>query len=256
MSEKKRIPWLWVILCFLSATIFLIPFPSIVVEVFYGIELLASFLIPIFLWRNKRTAMPKWILVFILFSLVVNIHLTRSLLIGLQDNKLLPLVLILSRFSCQDSFVIGFILIPFTLCATLILIKKGVERTSEVSARFALDTMTTIMTNIDNKYAKHEITEEESKVMKKELQGEIDFFANMDGAAKSISGSAKAVVFMTSIDIAGGIAIGYFMQEKTLFETIEPAILFTTGTVVLYCVPLIIISIASVLCVTNRVLEH
>lgn len=256
MSEKKRISWLWVILCFLSATIFLIPFPSIVVEVFYGIELLASFLIPIFLWRNKRTAMPKWILVFILFSLVVNIHLTRSLLIGLQDNKLLPLVLILSRFSCQDSFVIGFILIPFTLCATLILIKKGVERTSEVSARFALDTVTTIMTNIDNKYAKHEITEEESKAMKKELQGEIDFFANMDGAAKSISGSAKAVVFMTSIDIAGGIAIGYFMQEKTLFETIEPVILFTTGTVVLYCVPLIIISIASVLCVTNRVLEH
>ena len=245
-----------VILCFLSATIFLIPFPSIVVEVFYGIELLTSFLIPILLLRNKRTAMPKWIIVFILFSLVVNIHLTRSLLIGLQDNKLLPLVLILSRFSCQDSFVIGFILIPFTLCATLILIKKGVERTSEVSARFTLDTMTTIMTNIDNKYAKHEITEEESKVMKKELQGEIDFFANMDGAAKFISGSAKAVVFMTSIDIAGGIAIGYFMQEKTLFETIEPAILFTTGTVVLYCVPLIIISIASVLCVTNRVLEH
>lgn len=256
MSEKKRISWLWVILCFLSATIFLIPFPSIVVEVFYGIELLTSFLIPILLLRNKRTAMPKWIIVFILFSLVVNIHLTRSLLIGLQDNKLLPLVLILSRFSCQDSFVIGFILIPFTLCATLILIKKGVERTSEVSARFTLDTMTTIMTNIDNKYAKHEITEEESKVMKKELQGEIDFFANMDGAAKFISGSAKAVVFMTSIDIAGGIAIGYFMQEKTLFETIEPAILFTTGTVVLYCVPLIIISIASVLCVTNRVLEH
>ena len=255
MNEKKRISWLWVILCFLSATIFLIPFQPIVVEVFYGIELLASFLIPILLWRNKRTAMPKWILVFILFSLVVNIHLTRSLLIGLQDDTLLSLVLILSRFCCQDSFVIGFILIPFTLCATLILI-KGVERISEVSARFALDTMTTRMTNIDNKYAKHEITEEESKVMKKEVQGEIDFFANMDGAAKFISGSAKAVLFMTSIDIAGGIAIGYFMQGKTLFEAIEPAILFTTGTVVLYCVPLIIISIASVFCVTNKVLEH
>ena len=68
MSEKKGISWLLVILCFLSATIFLISFPSIVVEVFYGIELLASFLIPILLWRNKRTAMPKWILVFIVFA--------------------------------------------------------------------------------------------------------------------------------------------------------------------------------------------
>jgi hypothetical protein len=68
MSEKKGISWLLVILCFLSANIFLIPFPSIVVEVFYGIELLASFLIPILLWRNKRTAMPKWILVFIVFA--------------------------------------------------------------------------------------------------------------------------------------------------------------------------------------------
>lgn len=256
MSEKKGISCLLVILCFLSATIFLIPFPSIVVEVFYGIELLASFLIPILLWRNKRTAMPKWILVFILFSLIVNIHLTRSLLTGLQDDTLLPLVLILSRFCCQDSFVIGFILIPFTLCATLILIKKGLERISEVSARFALDTMTTRMFDINNKYVKNEITEEESKVMKKELQGEIDFFANMDGAAKFISGSAKAMLFMTSIDIAGGIAIGYFMQRKTLFEAIEPAILFTTGTVMLYCVPLIIISIASVFYITNKILEH
>jgi tryptophan synthase beta chain len=42
-------------------------------------------------------------------------------------------------------------------------------------------------------------------------------------------------------------------EGKTLFEAIEPAILFTTGTVVLYCVPLIIISIASVFCVTNKV---
>jgi flagellar biosynthesis protein FlhA len=141
----------------------------------------------------------------------------------LQDNTLLPLVLILSRFCCQDSFVIGFIVIPFTLSVTFILIKKGVERISEVSARFALDTMTTRMTNIDNKYA------------------------------KLISGNAKAILFMTSIDIAGGIVIGYFMQGKTLFEAIEPAILFTTGTVVLYCVPLIIISIASVFCVTNKV---
>ena len=92
--------------------------------------------------------------------------------------------------------------------------------------------------------------------MKKELQGEIDFFTNMDGAAKFISGSVKAVLFLTSIDIAGGIAIGYFMQGKTLFEAIEPAILFTTGTVMLYCVPLIIISIASVFYITNKVLEH
>jgi len=253
--KKKEFHGFW-LFCFLSATIFLIPFPPIVVEVFYGIELLASFLIPILLWRNKRTVMPKWILVFILFSLVVNIHLTRSLLIGLQDNKFLPLVLILSRFCCQDSFIIGFILIPFTLCATLILIKKGLERLSEVSARFTLDAMNTRMFDINNKYVKNEITEEEAETMKNNLRGEIDFFLKMDGAAKFISGSAKAVLFMTSIDITGGIAIGYFMQGKTLFEAIEPTILFTTGTVMLYCIPLIIISIASVFYVTNKVLEH
>lgn len=256
MSKKKGISWRLIILCFLSAAIFLIPFPSIVVEVFYGIELLASFLITVLLWRNKRTAMPEWILVFILFSLVVNILLTRSLLIGLQDNKLLPLVLILSRFCCHDSFVIGFILIPFTLCVTLILIKKGVERISYASARFALDAMGTRIFNINNKCAKNEISEEEAETMIKNLQGEIEFFSKMDGAAKFFSGSAKAILFMTSIDIAGGIAIGYFMQEKSLLESITPAILFTTGTVVLYCVPLIIISIASVFCVINTVLEH
>jgi flagellar biosynthesis protein FlhA len=258
MGKKKesKISWFMIIVYALAVAALLIPFPALVVEIFYGIELVASLIILIYVCQNKYKSLPRKILFFTLYSMAVNIKLTSNLLIGIQNDNQLPLVSFLAHYWCHDSFIVGIIFISLILGVTFFLAIKGVRRLSGVSAKFALDTLNPKLFNIDNKYSNHEITEEEAETMKKNLHCEMDFFASMDGAARFFAGNTKAMLLMTSIDITGGIAIGYFMQGKSLLEAIKPAILFTTGNVVLYCVPLIIISIPSVFCVTKKVLEH
>ena len=258
MGRKKesKISWFMIIVYALAVAALLIPFPALVVEIVYGIELAASLIILIYICQNKYKSLPRKILFFTLYSMAVNIKLTGNLLTGIQNDNQLPLVSFLAHYWCHDSFIVGIIFISLILGVTFFLAIKRVRRISKVSAKFALDSMNHKMFDIVNKYHNHEITEQEAESMKRNIRNEVDFFASMDDAARFFAGNTKAMLFMTLIDIAGGTAIGYFMQGKSLLEAIKPAILFTTGTVVLYCVPLIIISIPSVFCVTNKVLEH
>ena len=46
------------------------------------------------------------------------------------------------------------------------------------------------------------------------------------------------------------------MQGKNLFDAISPVILYTAANVLLYCVPLIIVSIACGICIINKKEEH
>ncbi len=258
MGKKKesKISWFMIIVYALAVAALLIPFPALVVEIFYGIELAASLIILIYICQNKYKSLPRKILFFTLYSMAVNIKLTSNLLTGIQNDNQLPLVSFLVHYWCHDSFIVGIIFISLILGVTFFLAIKSVRRISEVSARFALDTMNQKMFNIDNKYSNHEITEEEAETMKKNLHCEMDFFASMDGAARFFAGNTKAMLLMTLIDIAGGTAINYFMQGKKLFDAISPVILYTAAKVLLYCVPLIIVSIACGICIINKKEEH
>ena len=258
MGRKKesKISWFMIIVYALADAAFLIPFPALVVEIFYGIELAASLIILIYICQNKYKSLPRKILFFTLYSMAVNIKLTGNLLTGIQNDNQLPLVSFLAHYWCHDSFIVGIIFISLILGVTFFLAIKGVRRLSEVSAKFALDSMNHKMFNIDNKYHNHEITEQEAESMKRNIRNEVDFFASMDGAARFFAGNTKAMLFMTLIDIAGGTAINYFMQGKKLFDAISPVILYTAANVLLYCVPLIIVSIACGICIINKNAEY
>lgn len=253
MGKKKesKISWFMIIVYALAVAALLIPFPALVVEIFYGIELAASLIILIYICQNKYKSLPRKLLFFTLYSMAVNIKLTGNLLTGIQNDNQLPLVSFLAHYWCHDSFIAGIIFISLILGVTFFLAIKGV-RISKVSARFALDTMNHKMFNIDNKYHNHEITEQEAESMKRNIRNEVDFFVSMDGAARFFAGNTKAMLLMTLIDIAGGTAINYFMQGKKLFDAISSVILYTAANVLLYCVPLIIVSIACGICIINK----
>ncbi|MCR5496025.1 MAG: FHIPEP family type III secretion protein [Treponema sp.] len=254
-KEKKSFLFIIIVYALMVAVVF-IPFSAIVVEVIYGIELATSVFILIYICRNKYKTLPQKVLYFNLYSMAINIQMTIYLLSGLQNGKQLPLISFLTHFESQNTFIVGIILIPLILALTFLLVIIGVRSISESSARFALVTMSQKIFNIDKKYSNHEITKEEAETMKKKLQSEIDFFAAMDGAARFFACNTKIMLIMALIDIAGGFGIGYYIQGKTFLDALNPAITYTTGTVVLYCVPHIIVAIASVYCITNKESDH
>lgn len=143
MGKKKesKISWFMIIVYALAVGAFLIPFPALVVEIFYGIELAASLIFLIYICQNKYKSLPRKILFFTLYSMAVNIKLTSNLLTGIQNDNQLPLVSFLAHYWCHDSFIVGIIFISLILGVTFFLAIKGVRKISVVSARFALDTM-------------------------------------------------------------------------------------------------------------------
>ena len=69
-------------------------------------------------------------------------------------------------------------------------INKGSERVSEVTARFTLDAMPGKQMAIDADLNTGAITDAEAKRRREKIQEEASFFGSMDGAVKYVKGDA------------------------------------------------------------------
>ena len=73
----------------------------------------------------------------------------------------------------------------------------------------------------------------------------------MDGASKFVRGDAVAGIFITVVNIIGGILIGYFQKEMTIVGSLEKYTILSIGDGLVSQVPAIIISIAAGILVTR-----
>ena len=117
----------------------LIPLPVIAVESLIGIEALFSVAILIYSFTKNRVAMPKLVLMFSLFSMALNISLTRISLTGYESGISVPLGGIISSTIGGKNYIIGGIISVILLTVQVFVISRGCCRVSEVTAKFMLD---------------------------------------------------------------------------------------------------------------------
>ncbi|MHC4543995.1 MAG: flagellar biosynthesis protein FlhA, partial [Planctomycetota bacterium] len=103
----------------------------------------------------------------------------------------------------------GLVIFLILVIIQFIVITKGAERISEVSARFTLDAMPGKQMAIDADLNAGTITEEQANIRRAKIVKESEFYGAMDGASKFIRGDAKAGLVITAVNIIGGIAMGY-----------------------------------------------
>lgn len=125
----------------LAVLMMLIPLPVIAVESLIGIEALFSVVILIYSFTKNPVAMPKLILVFSLFSMALNISLTRTSLIGYESDICVPLVGAISGIIGGKNYIIGGIITVILLMVQVFINSKGCCRVSEVNEKFMLDSM-------------------------------------------------------------------------------------------------------------------
>ncbi|MDR0624444.1 MAG: flagellar biosynthesis protein FlhA, partial [Treponema sp.] len=130
-------------------------------------------------------------------------------------------------------------------------ITKGATRVSEVAARFALDGMPGKQMAIEAEFNAGAITEEESTARKKDLQQEADFYGSMDGASKFISGNVKVGIFITAVNILGGIIIGVAIHQESLSAAVGNYISFSIGDGLISQFPALLVSTAMGIVVTR-----
>ena len=194
----------------------LIPLPVIAVESLIGIETLFSIAILIYSFTKNHVAMPKLFLVFSLFSMTLNISLTRISLTGYETSISVPLGGIISSTIGGKNYIIGGIISVILLTVQVFIISRGCCRVSEVTAKFMLDSMNQKFFDIDNKLNQGIIDKKEAEILKENERKEIDYYSSMDGASKFLSGLSKANVFFTLVNLAGGILIQVFKLKTSI----------------------------------------
>lgn len=197
-----------------------IPLPKVLIDIFMVINLaLAIIILLTVLYTRKPSSFasfPQLVLFTTIFGLAINISSTRLMLTNpvtgsgsmLNMSGQSELVKSFGSIVTGGSVVVGFLIFIIITIVQVVVISKGATRVSEVSARFTLDGMNSRMFDIQNEVNAGNITEEEAKKQKADLRQEIAFFSTMDGASKFVSGNVKAGIFITVINIVGGIITG------------------------------------------------
>ena len=237
---------------------FIIPLPTVLLDVFISFNLILSLLVLLTVLYNKKptdfSLFPTVLLVLTVFSLVLNVSSTRLILThGARfDGKMIKAF---SSFvvgtSGKEGLVVGFIIFIVIIAVQVLVITKGATRVSEVAARFTLDSLPGKQMAIDAEFSSGAIDQKEATARKEALQRESDFYGAMDGASKFISGNVKVGIFIIVIDVIGGIIIGASIHGESVPDAVRTYATFTIGDGLVSQLPALLISTAMGIVVTR-----
>jgi flagellar biosynthesis protein FlhA len=229
-----------------------IPLPTVLLDMLMAMNLVLSLLILLIVMYTKKptdfSSFPTLLLVVTVFGLALNVSSTRLILTrgeAFDGRMIRAFANFVVGSGGTEGLVVGLIIFIVILAVQLLVITKGSTRIAEVAARFALDAMPVKQMAIETEYNSGAITEEESQAKKMELQRELDFYGNMDGSSKFVSGNVKAGIFITVINILGGLIVGISIHGEPITQALGTYISFTIGDGLLSQFPALLVSTAT-----------
>ena len=235
------------------------PIPKFMIDLSMILNLAFSIIILLVVIRIPRPSdfqtFPRIILLQTLFSLAINISSTRLILTGDFRNGTLQgqsaMVQSFAKIVAGNNIVIGFVMFIILIVVQVLVVTKGAGRVSEVAARFSLDSMNQKLFDIDNRLNSGVIDETQAEMLKEAVRKDIDFYSNMDGSSKFVSGNVKAGIFITVINLVGGFIIGMVMNGMDFSKALSTYSTLTIGDGLTSQLPSLIISFATGLLVTG-----
>lgn len=195
------------------------------------------------------SSFPTLILLTTVFGLALNVSSTRLILTQRYAGKIIQAF---GDFVVRGNYVVGFIIFIILLAIQFLVITKGATRVSEVAARFTLDAMPGKQLAINEDLNNGLITEDEARAKREELRLETDFYGNMDGSSKFVSGNVKVALVITIVNVIGGLIIGVAMRGEGM-EGAKAYILLTIGDGLISQIPALLVSTATGIIVTRTV---
>ena len=237
----------------LVAVIFLIiPIPTLLLDFLILLNISLALIILFTALFSKEalqmSAFPTILLMTTLFRLSLNVGSTRNILLnGYAGN----VVATFGDFVGGGNLIVGVIIFAVLILIQMIVINKGSERVSEVTARFTLDAMPGKQMAIDADLNTGAITDEQAKERRQKIQDEAAFFGSMDGATKYVKGDATAGLIITAINFVGGLVLGIMMQGLSMDEALQKYTILTIGDGLVSQIPSLIISLSTGILVTK-----
>lgn len=192
---------------------------------------------------------PSMLLMTTLFRLALNISSTRKILS--EGGNAGQVIHTFGTFVLAGNIVVGFIIFLIIVLVNFLVITKGAERVSEVSARFKLDAMPGKQMAIDADLSSGIISEEDAVTRRQDIQREAEFYGAMDGATKFVKGDAIAAIVTTLINFVGGTIIGMVQGGQDFGTVLTTYTIATVGEGLVGQLPALLISTATGMIVTR-----
>ena len=236
----------------LAIILFIIPIPSFLLDVLITFNMMIALAI-LFncLYAEETLSMssfPTILLFTTVFRIALNISSTKLILLYGNPGVV---VQTFGNFVGGGNLIVGAIIFIVLVIVQMVVINKGSERVSEVTARFTLDAMPGKQMAIDSDLNTGAITDQEAMERRDKIQQESAFFGSMDGATKYVKGDATAGLIITAINLVGGMAMGVMQQGLTLQEALQTYTILTIGDGLVSQIPSMLISIATGILVTK-----
>ncbi|MDP3858392.1 MAG: flagellar biosynthesis protein FlhA [Stagnimonas sp.] len=199
------------------------------------------------------SAFPTVLLLATLLRLALNVASSRVVLMhGHEGSHAAGKVIeAFGHFVIGGNYAVGFIVFMILTIINFMVVTKGAERVSEVSARFVLDAMPGRQMAIDADLNAGLLTREDARARREEVREEADFYGSMDGASKFIRGDAIAGILILFINILGGLVIGVAQHGLPFGEALKNYTLLTIGDGLVAQVPSLLMSVAVAMLVTR-----
>ncbi len=237
-----------------------IPIPKILIDLCMILNLAFAIIIMLAVLSIPRASdfqtFPRIILIQTMFGLGINISSTRLILSAKAvangiSNEQSAMVQAFANIVAGNNIVIGFVIFIILIVVQVLVVTKGAGRVSEVAARFSLDSMNQKFFDVDNRLNSGMIDENEAERLKEAIRKEIDFYSNMDGSSKFVSGNVKAGIFITVVNLVGGFIVGMALNGMDFQSALKTYSILTIGDGLMSQLPSIIISFATGLLVTG-----
>jgi flagellar biosynthesis protein FlhA len=254
----KIIQNLVVVFVILTIALIIIPLPPFILDFMFILNIAISLIILLTTMYIKGpldfSIFPSMLLITTLLRLALNISSTRLILSN--GGKAGAVIETFGTFVLGGNAVVGFVVFIIIVIVQFIVITKGAERISEVSARFTLDAMPGKQMSIDADLSSGAITDIEAKERRLKIQTEAEFYGSMDGATKLVKGDAVASMIIAVINLVGGMIIGMLQGGMALAEVVSVYTIATVGDGLVSQVPGLMISVATAMIVTRAASEN
>ena len=230
----------------------IIPIPTVVLDAMILLNISLALIILFNCLFSKEalsmSSFPTLLLMTTLFRMSLNVSSTRNILLNGYAGEVVETF---GQFVGGGNLVVGAVIFLILIIIQFIVINKGSERVSEVTARFTLDAMPGKQMAIDADLNTGAITDQEALERRQKIQDESAFFGAMDGATKYVKGDAVAGLVITVINFVGGIILGVLFNDWELSEALNHYSILTIGDGLVSQIPSLVISLATGLLVTK-----
>jgi len=237
--------------------VMLIPLPPLLLDAMLCLNITSSLMILMAVLNAGRpvefSTFPSVLLFTALFRLSLNVASTRLILL---EGNAGDVIRTFGNFVVGGNPLVGIVIFLVLIVIQFIVITKGQNRISEVSARFALDAMPGKQMSIDADLGAGIITAEEAKARRQALTAEMEFYGAMDGAGKFVRGDAVAGLIITGINIVGGLIMGVIYRNMTAGQAFDEYTILTIGDGLVAQIPALLVSTAAGILVTKGASEQ